>query len=520
MAASFNLVTQLWIPVRLDDQLIEVGLEDALLRAGEFQGIEDASPLVTAALHRLLLAVLHRALVGPESAAQAAGWFRDGFPEAAVRDYLARYRDRFDLFDPVAPFYQVADFGLDLSSRSWTILAAELNSDNNKVLFDHTITERPVPLDPAQAARLIIANQAFALGGGRSAIDYTSNAPLATAVTILVQGTTLLETLCLNLAPYTARQFASDRAAWEREPLSVAVLRDKELSQRPPTGIVDRYTWQTRAIRLHPEEHNGETSIARISYASGLRGDDPAEISDPLVAYRRDPKDAARRYPLGFFRDGRSLWREFDALLPSSERHNGAPVEGAAIIEHAGGLYDELALDDGGTPQTVQVLILGQANDKAKVDFWRLERYQLPATLLGDPDFHTLIAQSLKLADETGQRLNGAARALAKKLLSQGKRDPHKDDVTRLSSSFPHMAAYWSALEREFALWLAGLGPADVLRMDATKRRWLDTVDREARRAWALTARSVGDDARALRAIFDSEGLLLVYLAKQRKEAA
>src|SRR4051794_21057800 len=97
MVASFDLRTQPWIPVRCDDRLIEVSLEDALLRAGDFQGIEDPSPLVMGALHRFLLAVLHRALGGPEDAARAANWFRVGFPEGQVREYLAHYHDRFDL---------------------------------------------------------------------------------------------------------------------------------------------------------------------------------------------------------------------------------------------------------------------------------------------------------------------------------------------------------------------------------------------------------------------------------------
>lgn len=514
MAASFNLVTQPWVPVRQDDRLIEVSLRDALLRAGEFQGIEDPSPLVVGALHRFLLAVLHRALAGPQDPAQAAIWFRDGFPEGAIRDYLARYHDRFDLFDPARPFYQVPDFGPELSSRSWTILAPELNSDNNKVLFDHTVTAHPGPLRPALAARLLVANQVFALSAGKSVLCHTATAPIATAVNLLVQGETLRETLCLNLAPYTARQYARDRAAWEEEPLTVAFLGDCALARRPPVGIVDRYTWQTRAIRLHPEARDDETIVTRISYASGVRCDDPAEIGDPLVAYRRDPKDATRRYPLGF-REGRALWRDFHALFPTSDR-----FEGAAVLGDAGALHEELTLDDGDTGRALRVLALGQANDQAKIEFWRMERYRLAPALLGDPDARELIRGCLALADETGQRLNAAARALAKRLLARGDREPHKDDIRKLVESFPHGAAYWSALEGAFAGWLAGLGPDVATRTGEHRRAWLATVDRQARDAWALTARAAGDDARALRAIFASEGLLLAYLAKQRKEAA
>lgn len=512
MAASFNLETQPWVLVRQGDRVVEVSLEDALLRAREYQGIEDASPLVMAALHRFLLAVLHRALDGPRNLEQAADWFRNGFPAAAVCDYLARYRNRFDLFDLVAPFYQVPDFGLDLSSRSWAILAPELNSDNNKVLFDHTIMARPEPLRPAEAARLLVTNQAFALSAGRSVLCHTAAAPLATAATVLVQGTNLHETLCLNLPLYT--EHGRDRASWEEPPLTVADLKDCTAARRAPVGRVDRYTWPSRAIRLHPEERDGTTVVTRISYASGVRCDDPCAIPDPLVAYRRDPKDPGRRFPRGFS-EGRALWRDFHALLPAPNNEDGA-----AVLDYAGQLYDKLTLDDGEMPQVVQVMVLGQVNEQALVKFWRIERYQLPATLLGNPDLHDLIQTCLQRADETWQQLNGAARALARRLLTRGDRQPHKDDITHLAASFPHGTAYWTALEETFGRWLAGLGSDAVEHAREHERVWLAVVDRQARQAWELTARAAGDDAQALRAVFASEGLLFAYLAKQRKEAA
>lgn len=515
MAVAFDLLTQPWIPVRADDRVIEVGLEAALLEARDYRGIEDSSPLVTAALHRFLLAVLHRALRGPRSLDEATNWFRGGFPADAIRDYLAHYRDRFDLFDPERPFYQVPDFGLDLSARSWAILAAELNSDNNKVLFDHSRVDRPEPLRPAEAARLLLANQAFALGGGRSYTGYTGGAPLASAAFVVVQGNDLHETLCLNLADYPERRYRSDSAVWEREALTVAALRAGEQTARAPLGIVDRYTWPTRAIRLHPQDQGGDTVIFQIGYAAGVACDDPHDVRDPLVAYRRDPNDPGRVYPIGFRRDGRALWRDFDALLPDPGHQDGATVLG-----RAGALYDDLHDGSEGPETAVQVAAFGQATNKAKVEFWRAERYQLPAALLGKHELRQLIRQSLELADETGRQLNGAARALAERLLTAGDRRPHKDDITRLAASFPHSVAYWSALEEEFAGWLAGLGPDAVERRDERQRDWSIAVDRQARRAWDLTTRAAGDDARALRAIFASEGLLMAHLARQRRKEA
>jgi len=78
----FNLIDEPWIPVRLPDGIrAELGIKDTLLRAKEITSIEDSSPLVVAALHRFLLAVLYRALEGPTDIGQARKLFNEGLPE-------------------------------------------------------------------------------------------------------------------------------------------------------------------------------------------------------------------------------------------------------------------------------------------------------------------------------------------------------------------------------------------------------------------------------------------------------
>jgi len=79
--SRYNLIDEPWIPVRdLNGNLSDMGIKDVLLRSRELATIEDPSPLVVAALHRFLLAVLYRALKGPTDIEHAKRLFRDGFP--------------------------------------------------------------------------------------------------------------------------------------------------------------------------------------------------------------------------------------------------------------------------------------------------------------------------------------------------------------------------------------------------------------------------------------------------------
>lgn len=507
---TFDLVTQPWIPLREGGALRLASLEETLLEARRFERIEDPSPLVTAALHRLLLAVLHRALEGPNDVWQAAEWFKEGFDSEKIRAYLDKYHDRFDLFHPEKPFYQVPDFSLEHSRRSWTVLTPELNSDNNKVLFDHTVVSRPRPLYPAEAARLLVANQTFAISAGKSALCHTATAPVATAALALMLGENLHQTLCLNLVSYPQSERERDLATWEQEPLRVADLQDCERARASAKGIVHRYTWLARAVRLEPEEEGGETVVRWIAYASGVRYEESGVRRDPMVAVRPDPKDPTKVYPLGF-REGRALWRDFASLLPQP-----GSAQGLAVAEHARSVYRALGRQFKG--RGIPVMVAGQANDQAKVELWRGEIYRLPEAILGEADLHLFVKECLDEAEAVGEALNRAAWALASALLAMGDRQPHKDDVSKLVQGLPHQAAYWSALEGEFANLINRLGSDFEGQQAQIKQDWTETLKREALRAWRLAALAAGDNARALRAINKCEGLLLSRIYG-RKEA-
>src|SRR5208282_1654693 len=109
--SRYSLIDEKWIPVRFPDgSRDELGVSETLLRAKDIAAIEDSSPLVVAALHRFLLAVLYRALDGPPDIEQAKQLFREVLPDDTVTAYLEKWRPRFWLFDEKYPFYQVPNY--------------------------------------------------------------------------------------------------------------------------------------------------------------------------------------------------------------------------------------------------------------------------------------------------------------------------------------------------------------------------------------------------------------------------
>lgn len=494
--SQFNLIDEAWIPVRkLDGERVELGIRDTLLNAKEIAVIEDTSPLVVAALYRFLLAVLYRALEGPTDIDQAKAWFKSGLPAERVSTYLEQWRDRFWLFDENYPFFQIPGFE-PKTWRAWTALAAEHNADNAKVLFDHIDVTRPNVVSAAAAARWLLATETFSVSAGKSELSHTGTAPSATAVMVLPLGFQLEDTLLLNLVPQNRVVCSRDLAVWEREPESLASL--KAGTERAIAGYADRYTWRTRSIRLRVDESGG---VSTLAFASGVENASKNSL-DPMLGYRIDDKNG--KLPIQFRERG--LWRDFDSLLPDDARLAPEVIEHATVLTR---------FDRARFPRSV--MVIGQSNNKAKIEFWRLERFALPEALLGDRSIRSEIHLLLADAEENQQALWRACRSFARDLLSRGERDPDAKDISRFVEQMPVSSAYWSALEAAFHEVLRGYttdsDPDDI------RLTWLKTVRSTLLEAWRRHAASVSTgDAWALRALVRAETAIDKQLGALNKE--
>ena len=494
--SRFNLIDEKWIPVRFSDGTRdELGIRDTLLRSKAIAAIEDSSPLVVAALHRFLLAVLYRAVEGPTDIDQAKALFKEGLPSEKIAAYLEKWRDRFWLFDEKYPFGQIPTFEPN-TWRAWTALAAEHNADNAKVLFDHVDVEVPGTITEAAAARWILATQTFSVSCGKSELSHTGTAPSATAAMALPLGSDFQDTLLFSLVPQNREVIAADIPLWERHPESVANL--KTGFARAASGLADRYTWRVRSVRL---EDNSSGRIGKLAFASGV-GNTSTEQSDPMLSYRID--DTRGKLPIQF-RD-RGLWRDFDSLLPD-ESHLAPQV-----IEHATVLT---RMNRRRFPRSV--MVLGQANNKAKIEYWRMERFALPDALTGDRFIRAEIRQLLKDSEDAQKSLWSACSSFARDLLSRGDRKPDGKDIKKFVTQMSANAWYWSTMETRFH---------EILREYTLERdsedircHWLKSVRDTLRTAWEQHSAAVSTgDAWAIRALVKAEGPVRRKLNELKEE--
>ncbi|WP_278591427.1 type I-E CRISPR-associated protein Cse1/CasA [Olsenella uli] len=216
---SFNLIDEPWIRVRDDAGAVrEVSLLELFSQAPRFRCLANDLPTQDFAILRVLLAILQRA-ISPmlddldEDVEPAEVWGRLWeSPELPMKDieaYLAKWHDRFDLFDPERPFMQVPDLrtSKDELSPVSKIIADVPDGDR---LFSLRSGYNLDKLSFAEAARWLIHVQAFDTAGIKSGVVGDPNVkdgksyPRGTGWAgnlggVFIEGDTFRDTLLLNL---------------------------------------------------------------------------------------------------------------------------------------------------------------------------------------------------------------------------------------------------------------------------------------------------------------------------------
>ena len=326
---EFNLLDEPWIRVMKPDcSVIEVSLTDALLYAHEYEDLAGELPTQDIAVLRVLLAVLHTVFsrVDPEGNLEPLDeenalerwselWNAKKFPEKPIRDYLEQWHERFWLFHPERPFFQVpeAEIGTEYAAPK---LNGEVSESSNKVrLFSSRFGSSKEILSYSEAARWLINTNAF---DDTSAKPKGKNLPsvgagwLGKLGLIIAQGHNLFETLMLNL------KFLKDmNTVWEpNKPVwELTVPRKGERTEIPvPNNPASLYTLQSRRLILI---RNAES----VSGFKLLGGDffqkENAYPTEPMTIWR--PILDSKKNPIGFqpwrHDESRQVWRNFPAIV-------------------------------------------------------------------------------------------------------------------------------------------------------------------------------------------------------------
>ena len=333
---EFNLLDEPWIRVmRPDCSVSEVSLTDVILHAHEYEDLAGELPTQDIAVMRVILAVLHTVFErvdaegDPEPLDEENAldrweelWDLKAFPEKPIRDYLTKWHDRFWLFHPERPFFQVP--GLDLAH---TYQAKKLNgaiseSDNKERLFSERFGDEKSSLSYAEAARWLISINGFDDNVGAKPVPTGTNMPpcgvgwLGQLGLIIAQGKNLYETLLLNLVllQNDNKTWGKGEPVWEKEKVSSG----QHIEIPVPKNPNELYTTQSRRLLLLREK-------GKVTEYKTLGGDffssSDCYTWEPMTMWRTDKDD--RNNIIGykpFIHDGtKQIWRDFPYVIGSSK---------------------------------------------------------------------------------------------------------------------------------------------------------------------------------------------------------
>ncbi|TNY37285.1 type I-E CRISPR-associated protein Cse1/CasA [Thermomonospora catenispora] len=511
---SFDLTSRPWLPVLRRD-----GSEDVLSLAEVFQQAHDLHRLVgdvptqEFALLRLLLAVLHDVIDGPEDVHAWTELWEEGLPVDRITAYLERHRERFDLLHPRTPFLQTADLRT-ANDEVFSLDRIVADVPNGALFFTMRATgvER---LEFAEAARWLVHAHAFDTSGIKSGAVgdprvkggkvYPQGVAWAGNLGgVLVEGDDLRETLLLNLIAFDTPNLQvdpdRDRPAWRQEPRGPRELDATELTTRP-AGVRDLYTWQSRRIRLHFDA-DGVHGVV-LAYGDPLAPHNK-HAHEPMTAWRRSPAQEKKLgepqvYLPREHDPGRSAWRGLGALIAG--RADGAERRGEAAAIVRPRILDWVArlTIEGPLPQDhlIRARLLGvvYGTQQSVIDEMIDDAVTMPVVLLHDRDKDLGQTAIDAVADaENAVRILGT---LAADLARASGTDPEPAAATARTLGF-------GMLDGPFREWLTGLEPG----VDADERRtaWQSRAHRIVHALGRDLVNAAGDPAWEGRVIETKKG--------------
>jgi CRISPR system Cascade subunit CasA len=482
---SFNLTTKKWIPVVTQNwQQKEVSLIELFETWQSYREIKADNPPTTLALYRFLLAIIHRAYMGPKNVDHWEEIKDDNGNQ--VIEYLQDKKDYFDLFHPEKPFMQTLSIDSEKSEKCYSYLAYELHGANTSTVFCHQHHWGNSCLSFSEAARLILRLQLFDFHGKKTGATKEAGAiPFMDAANILVWRNNLTEILLFNLIDYdpenerpcSVRENQEDLPCWER-PIS-------EPKQRIPVGYIDYLTYQWRRLRLFKNEE-------KVIKVAVHPGDYLPKKPQPIDEQQWECHIAYRKTKKGTFQIGlnlnRSLWRDSAGFLQSSDISNRPEIlDWVAQLE-----FDNLIIN---------LQVIGLKVDNAKPLGWTQEKFSAPIEFVTNRQLWQILKIAIEIAEKYQQIFRSFKRSpyyVLDEKLKHG-------DAGSLAKSLDGESRYWLTLDQKFTELLYALPQDKQTLADGTISyggnelpKWTQTVKNSAKNAFTDSIQSIRNyEARA-----------------------
>lgn len=461
---EFNLLDEPWIRVMTEDcTVVERSLMQVLLNSHQYQRLAGELPTQDVALLRLLLAILQTVFyrVDPEGEDDPiedraaairrwqALWNAGRFPVQPIRTYLETWKDRFWLFHPEHPFYQVPAAAVGTKFKA-SKLNGELSESAHKMrLFPLRDGEEKETLSYAEAARWLVTLIGFDDSASTKKETGTGTGWLGDRVNVYAIGENLFETLMLNLVFLKDGRYvwAENIPAWEQPTMTTAKKREIPL----PDNQAELLTLQSRRLILSREEN-------RVTGFSSTGGDFFGKegrvnaFSEQMTLWRagKTPKNAVPQFVPASVDPWRQMWRDFEVILG---RREDTHIPGVVAW------LTELRRKNVIPRKYVHIASVGVTYDSKKGSIADIisDHLDFQMSLLDAAGelWIVLVGGEIHLIDKVARALGALAEGL---YLAQGGQLDGAGKKARQSQRDEGMRLLYAAVDLPFREWLAHIG--------------------------------------------------------------
>ena len=483
---AFNLLYEPWIKVlNLEGETEEVSLLTVLERAHKFRGLAGELPNQDVVILRLLLAVLYATYTredvhgnqkpirnGTEALERWESlWKLKHFPVEPIKEQLYPYKERFYLFHPERPFYQVAFEDLPKDSNHKTIgftqryskeMIGELGESENKPRLFAGRTNKDQLLF-AEAARWLLYTHAFDVAPAgappkdRIIIKGYGLPWISELGIIWAEGNNLFETLMLNfvLRDQKNEPWTICNINWEKDDICTADTL-KDIIFHRPSNPAELFTMQFRRIQLQRDESG--KYVTGYKLWSGIKADYNDPLYETMTLWQKD-KDKGNWVPRKHAAE-KQMWRDLSAIITIRDSFPAGVVMWINTLQSNKKLKIPM----------VRLCTAGiEYKKNAAVKHIFSDSLQVNASLLSQlgEDWIPRISNILSLTEDCVNQLYFLASDLAK---ATGDRDSsyHKagEGINRAAKA----EAYFR-LDMPFRNWLANIDPEET-DIDDAEQDW------------------------------------------------
>jgi CRISPR system Cascade subunit CasA len=496
--ASYNLLTEPWIPVRgKNGQVFQKGILDTLKQAHELVEVYDPAPPVQLGIYRLLIAFLMDAYQLKELESLGDVIEKGKFDLDIIERYAKEWFDRFDLFDVKHPFLQVPLNDEKKAMEPISRLMQHIPAGSNVSHFHHGNWEDNA-YSFEQCARGLVTAAPFMIAGGRGKTPSINGG--VPPWYVLVKGTNLFETLSYNICIIPLLVIADEDhpVAWRENGLNMEDMHNK-------FSIIEALTWRPRSIHLVPEEcgictYTGKQSnglVRRMYFASGLNVSLSGSWSDPYSPYIITKEGVRPIWP----QKNKELWRDIGPLMLLQQRDyfssdKKISFQRPAIIQQFKQLIEEGIIKKS-QPLIIEVYGI-RTNENPlhpKLMEWYFERLVLPETLLSKKNVGKYVQEAMDYSDNVAYAIRAALKKAYPDIKANGKA---LDNLILRSQSM-----YWRHLKPLFREQvLQRLSEIDENNPDAPAiilQDWKKTLEKEGYRAFNESIGPLDADGNMLR---------------------